>query len=231
MHRRSFLATSLAASAGLGIAAPVWSQTPAPGRAPTPPDTAVPPGKLNYGIERDGSDIGKHVMDVVRDGDRTIVTSQTNIAVRVVLITAYRFEQTAREVWRGGRLVEFTSTTNDDGTRTQVQAAAKDNALTVIADGKTATLPPTVMPAASLWNPRLVQQSRLFDTADGRSLNVSVQFLGEETLKIKGANVAAKRFSFKGDVQRELWYDQNWTPVQAYLIRPKDTSVVKFILT
>jgi hypothetical protein len=230
MLRRAFLGTALAATAGMTYLrdiAPTWSQ----GAVPPVPDNTIPTGKLAYIVEREGSNIGKHVMDVARDGDRVIVTSETTIAVRVMRITAYRVEQTAREVWRGGRLIEFSATTNDDGTKSQVAAVARDNGLAVTVDGKTATMPATVMPSASLWNPRLVQQSRLFDTADGRPLTVSVQFAGEESLRVRGSSVAARRFSFTGDIKRELWYDSKWTPVQAYLLRPKDTTVVKFVLT
>src|SRR5262249_32397918 len=137
------------------------------------PDSAIPVGKLTYAVQREGSNIGRHVMDISREGDRVTVVSQTSIAVRIMLITAYRFEQSSREVWRAGRLVEFSATTNDDGTKNQIEAVARDNSLVMNIDGKTATIPANVMPA-SLWNPRLVNQSKLFDTADGRQLNVSV---------------------------------------------------------
>ena len=236
MLRRSFLGHSLIAGAGfglLGVTPRAWAQAGRPGAPATNPlavpDNAIPVGKLSYTVMREGSDIGTHVMNVARSGDSVTVDSETNIAVKVMMITAYRFEQTAREVWRAGRLVELSATTNDDGTKNKLEAAARDNNLVLNVDGKTATIPATVLPA-SLWNPKLVQQSKLFDTADGRQLNVSVKFIGEESVTARKTKIAARHYSITGDVRRELWYDANWTPVQAHLLRPKDTTVVAFVL-
>ena len=231
------MGSAIVAFAGVGLlrnALPAWPQgvRPPAGRESgiSVPESAIPFGNLTYGVERDGSKIGRHVMEISGTNDVVTVLSETNIAVRILLITAYRFEQRAREVWRGGRLIEFSATTNDDGSRNQVDARARDDALVLTVGGRTATMPATVMPA-SLWNPHLIKQSKLFDTADGRPLNINVQFAGEESLTVRGSNVTARRFSFTGDVTREIWYYPTWTPVQAHLLRSKDKSIVKFVLT
>ncbi len=230
MLRRSFVTSTLAGTAGLGVMLrapfPTLAQTP----AITVPDSAGPVGKLTFMATRGTSEIGNHAIEITRSGDVVTVTNETNIAVRILMITAYRFTQRAREVWRGNRLVEFAATTDDDGVKNQIEGKADDRALLIIVDGKPASLPPTIMPA-SLWNPRLVQQSKLFDTADGRQLSINVKLVGEETVQLHGKATKARRFAFTGDMQRDIWYDQSWTPIQASFLAPKDKSVIKFALT
>ncbi len=228
MLRRTFVLQSFAASAGLGLAAgtwPAWAQAPAVAL----PDAAVAPGKLAFAAKRNGSDIGRYVAEIARNGDQTIVTSETSIAVKVLVITAYRFEQRTREVWRGTNLLEFSATTNDDGTKNQIEGKSDGRTLQLTVDGRPVTLQPPLVPA-SLWNPRLVQQSKLFDTADGRPLNINVKLVAEEPLTIRGSAVKARRYAFTGDMVRDIWYDANWTPVQASFLANKDKSEIRLTL-
>lgn len=226
MLRRSFLSRSLAVS-GLGTLGyrPLWAQG-----GVAIPEAAGPTGKLTFLATRGGSDIGNHVIEVTRSADQVTVNTTTNIAVRMLMITAYRFIQSSHEVWRAGRLVEFKATTDDDGTKNQIEARAAGSGLDIVVDGKKSSLPGNVIPA-SLWNPRLVQQSRLFDTADGRPLNVNVKLAGTETLQVRGARTPTQKFAITGDMQRDIWYDAAWVPVQASFLATKDKSVIRFALT
>ena len=177
---------------------------------------------------RGGKNVGRHTVEIVRDGNLVKVASKTGIAVRAAIFTLYRFEQTAREAWRDGRLVEFVSTTDDDGKIHHVEARPRGAALALIVDGKTALVDPTLTPA-SLLNPRLVEQSKLFDTADGTRLSVTARLVGVEQIVIRGTPTRARRFAFKGDMNREIWFDAKAIPVQV-AFEGKDGSEIKFVL-
>lgn len=68
-----------------------------------------------FEVYRGSSDIGRHSVSAEPDGDLLRVTIEIDLAVRVLGITAYRYEHVNREVWQGGQLVSLTSETNDDG--------------------------------------------------------------------------------------------------------------------
>ena len=53
-----------------------------------------------------------------------MVHSELAIQVKVLFVTAYRHEQTRKEVWRDGKLIAFTSMTDDNGTRYAITGAA-----------------------------------------------------------------------------------------------------------
>jgi hypothetical protein len=53
----------------------------------------------------------------------TTVSIATDLAVKVLFVTAYRFQHAASEHWVGGRLIALNSTTDDNGTRHRVSVA------------------------------------------------------------------------------------------------------------
>lgn len=67
-------------------------------------------------VFRDGDSMGMHTMDAVLGPNGFEIDIKINLTVKVLGITAYRYELTNREVWKDGTIVSVTSTVNDDGT-------------------------------------------------------------------------------------------------------------------
>ena len=55
------------------------------------------PEVLKYAVNRKGEQIGTHVFEFRRNGPETSVSFQTKVEVKVLFITAYRFEQSGSE--------------------------------------------------------------------------------------------------------------------------------------
>jgi hypothetical protein len=71
-----------------------------------------------------GSSIGEHRVAFGTNGDRLVVNTHIDIAVRVLFFTVFRLKHDAQEIWQSGRLVSVKSTTHRDGTRLQVSGNA-----------------------------------------------------------------------------------------------------------
>src|SRR5207302_9165825 len=71
---------------------------------------------LTYAIVRKGEQIGTNAVELRRNGQEIVVNISTKVEVKVMFITAYRYEQSSSERWVDGRLVSLTSTTDDNGT-------------------------------------------------------------------------------------------------------------------
>ena len=82
---------------------------------------------LDFTVLRGGDPVGRHQIDLIRNGDGETVSIKTAVLVRVAYIPVYRFEHTGSEVWRNGRLISLRSQTNDDGDKHVLAAAAKDD--------------------------------------------------------------------------------------------------------
>ncbi|MCC2663353.1 MAG: hypothetical protein K0S35_1275, partial [Geminicoccaceae bacterium] len=61
-----------------------------------------------------GSSIGEHRVAFGTDGDRLVVDTHIDIAIRVLFFNVFRLTHDAQEIWQAGRLVSVTSTTDRD---------------------------------------------------------------------------------------------------------------------
>lgn len=160
---------------------------------------------LKYNVLRKGKVIGQHEVDFEMRGQQLKVEIETDVAVKLAFITVYRFEHEGTEIWENGSLVRYTSKTNDDGKAKFLDLTG--NARTLTADGSAGRFNYTqpIMPA-SLWRADTPTQNALMNTLDGHMMNVTVENLGQESVKAGGQAVLATRYKLTGDLERELWY-------------------------
>lgn len=165
---------------------------------------------LNYTVLRDGKTIGTHAVQIDQNGAQTQVSVETDIAVKVLFVTAYKFKHSSKETWAGGTLQSISSKTDDDGTPKELTARAEDGRITVdsIVKGQERRqfADATALPA-SLWNPATVSQSALLNTLDGQIMKVSIEDMGTETVDAGGVPLAAHHYAISGELTRDLWFD------------------------
>ena len=182
--------------------------------------------KLRYAITRNGDQIGTHTVEINRGPKETSVTLSTELAVKVMFITAYHMQFTTSEKWVGGKLVALNSEGDDNGTKHKVSAALKGSGLEVDADGKTSTVDKNIMPA-TLWNHEVVKRSQVLDPKDGAVVPITVTEQGVEDLTIDGRTVKARHYVLKGKFPQDVWYDEKGRLVQSSLVAP-DGSVILY---
>src|SRR5687767_5252865 len=88
-------------------------------------------GAYSFKVFRDGDQIGTHTLTARHEGGDLVLDIAVDIKVKVAFITAYRYEQTRREVWRDGRLIAFESKTNDDGKKAKTSGKLEGDMLVV----------------------------------------------------------------------------------------------------
>ena len=180
-----------------------------------------------FAITRNGDQIGTHSIDLNRTGAETTVSIATDLTVKVLFVTAYRFQHTASEHWVGGRLIALNSTTDDNGTRHRVSVVMKTSGLEVEADGKAAARLDRNIQPASLWNAEVLRRPVMLNTQDGQVVPLSVVDLGSEDLTIDARTVKAHHYTMKSKYSQDLWYDEQQHLVQVKLIGP-DGSVILY---
>lgn len=171
---------------------------------------AAAPDILTFAVMRDGSQIGTHTLRFAMSGDELRVDIKTDVTVKVLFVTAYRFEHQGTEVWHDGRLVGYNSTTNDDGTAKTLRATANGDGLDVNGTAGAWKADAAIIPA-SLWDRRIVEQARILNTLDGRPMAVQVVDAGMDQIDVGGTSVPARHYVISGDLARELWYDADGT--------------------
>jgi hypothetical protein len=180
----------------------------APANALSLPST----GTLSFDVMRKGKDIGDHSYSFSGDSGAFTVKVATDIAVKVPLLrmTAYKFHHASTESWKGGKLQQLNSSTDDDGEPHQLKTAGNG------------ALP------ASLWNDDIVRAGTLMNTIDGKIMKVRVADLGSETVKTRRGAVPAHHYRLSGELARDLWYDADGNLAQV-AFKADDGSTVMYI--
>lgn len=159
--------------------------TPTIAHAATPPD-------LHFRAMHRGSTVGVHRVGFRSDGDYLVVTTHIDITVKILFFTAFRFSHDAVEVWRNGRLVSVESTTNDDGTRLKVTGKATGDAFRIIGEEGPFLAAPELLTTNTLWDSRLLNESRMIDVQHGGEVGLVVKPLGEERVATPRGSVTAR---------------------------------------
>jgi hypothetical protein len=174
--------------------------------APAAAATDLADGTYAFTVFRDGDPIGTHTLTARHEGGDLVLDIAVDIKVKVAFITAYRYEQTRREVWRDGRLVAFESDTNDDGKKAKTSGKLEGDMLSVTGPDGSQKVRPDII-SNSWWNAELAKQSELLNTFDSKILKVKIEDAGEESVETAAGPVKAHRYAIAGDIDREVWYD------------------------
>jgi Family of unknown function (DUF6134) len=171
---------------------------------------------LRFAIMRNGAQIGSSSININRTGNETLVNIATDVDVKVLFITAYRFKETESERWTNDHLVTLNSTTDNNGTHHKLSAAQTPSALSVDVDGKTTMVDRNIVPS-SFWNPQFLQHTTVLDTEDGVVSPMSVVDHGLDQLNIDGKAIKAHHYSIKSRYPEDVWYDERQNLVQLQL--------------
>jgi hypothetical protein len=182
-------------------------------------------------ILRDGQPVGSYRLAFSRSGDDLTVDGELSVDLRAGVFLLFAYRHTAREVWRGDRLIAFDSATYDNGKRLRVTGRASADGFLVDGMDGGAVLPVDIRPT-SFWRQDTIAQSRLLDAETGRVLNVAATPIMDEP-SAGSHSSARQRYRLSGQLKHdlELCYDGGrWVSARFRMlgsdieIRPQDPA-------
>jgi hypothetical protein len=203
------------------LAAPLLAAGPA-AAAPT-----IPPGsRLAFRVMRRDSEIGSHVLDFSREGERTTVRIAVDMAVGIGPLTLYRYRLRVTEIWEGDQFSSLQSEANDDGTAQRVTARRDGDGVRIASIQGEVRMPPEALPLTH-WN-MAVTRVPVFNPQTGLKMDLTVSPRGSSPPP--GGQAAMRHFAFAGEAALEDWYDGagTWSGLRAVA---KDSSIVTYILS
>ena len=164
-----------------------------------------------YQVFRNGKTIGKHTLTFTRQDKELTIAVDTNLVVKVLGVTAYRYRYTGEEVWSGGDMVSITSHIKDNrkALRT-IEALNRGNYWTITKKGveRTASSPEF---SSNYWHPGVLFAARLYHTLHGRVYRGKASALGwEPVVSEEGVARRARKFQFSQGYDADVWYDEHW---------------------
>ena len=184
-------------------------------------------GVLAFNIVRNGEAIGTHTYRFNKSGDRTEVQIKTDIDFRLLSIPVYTFEHESREVWRNGRLTSLESITNENGTPVKLQVHREEDSLMVTGADGNLHVDHEIIPA-SLWNHLVLNRTETLTTVSGNLKTFQVEYIGEETIDVRGQKTTTQHFRLTGEFERDLWYD-NANVLVGVRFEADDGSTVAYV--
>jgi len=165
--------------------------------------------EFKFDVYLDDRKIGAHTFDVTFVDGIGRVRSEANFKYTVLKIPVYQYTHNYKERWSDNCLVEIDATTDANGKRSEISGELIDDGFTVETGGSQSQLPECVMSFA-YWNRSFLKQERLINQQTGEYVDVEVEDLGAEDLKVRGKNVSARRYAIvAGAAELTVWYSEN----------------------
>ncbi len=162
------------------------------GVAMAAPSVGIPSdNKIEFEILRGGKPFGTHEISFNRNGD--VVQSDIKIQMRYKLLglTAFRYDHTNSETWKGNKLLSVKSSTDDDGRKYSVD---KENLNGIY--------------SSSYWNQKSISKSKILNTQYGTMDDIKVTKAKSQTLTIAGKTIKADVYNVNTTVPITVMYDQ-----------------------
>lgn len=195
-------ALALAAALLISPAAAV-SETPEAGNVDP---FALYGDEIHFDVLRAGDRIGSHRVRFTGDPGALRVTSEFDVEVRFLFVTAYSFSYRSQAEWRDGRLDRLDARVDDDGARQTISAVRNDDVV-VVRSGATVSRAPSPLFPTNHWNYGVRSADRVLNTLTGKVNEVRLRPLGRETVTTERGPVPATRYAYTGELETEVWYD------------------------
>ncbi|NKB44263.1 MAG: hypothetical protein GKS03_08300 [Alphaproteobacteria bacterium] len=169
------------------------------------------PNGLEFDVYRKGSRVGRHKVKFERDGDLLKVESHFKLKVKVLFVTAYKYEFHADGVWKDGVFQSVKADINDNGNKSSVDAYLDDSGRFYSTGYKGSFVSDTWIYPTNHWNVGAVDSDVVLDTLNGMITKVDILRQGIEAVDTrKNGPVDAEKFEYTGELKNVIvWYDRD----------------------
>lgn len=172
------------------------------------------PDNIHFDVHVAGSNVGHHTLtfEAGPGVDELTVRVDVRMRVRLFFVTVFDYTQQTEEIWRGDRLVRFTSTTQDGDNRDEVAAVQGGGGLKVdsLRFG-TRTLAPDTWPSTAFWRLDAVGRTEFLDAARGDIRKVAITEEEAEFIDALDRRHLARRFHVNTSRDFDVWYGATGT--------------------
>ena len=164
--------------------------------------------ELNFKVLRQGKPFGYHKVTFGLEGETITVKNDIELEVKIGPFRAFYYRHESDESWDGQNLISMDGTTRKDGKDVTMTARRDGDVLRISGTNYSGDAPAAIIPS-SHWNKAEVQSDTILSSEGGELLDISVEFLGRETIEAQGQMVQADRYRLTSELTVDLWYDED----------------------
>lgn len=183
-----------------------------------------------FKISIDGTERGTLTMLLRKHDDGTeTMRGQAELSFNFI-VYKYRYSSSGTETWKSGRLIRLANEADYNGDKYVVQASAQQQELSFEVNGESQRTAADVW-VTSYWREpephKVGQKLSLLDADKGRKLNGTLQRVGKEQLTLDKKMVNATRYQIRGDVEVDLWYDEDQRLMRQHSVESGHRALVE----
>ena len=170
-----------------------------------------------FKVYLDGDEIGFHNFSIVHSDEQHEVYSRAQFDVKFFFINAYSYRHNNVERWNGQCLDSINAITDDNGELYKVSGNVVDDAFIINTEKSNNEYSPCIKTFA-YWDLDFLNESNLLNSQTGEMIEVSSEFIGNDTIRHMGEDVNARHYRLRGDnLQIDLWYsyDDHWLALES----------------
>ena len=183
--------------------------------------------EIHFDVYRNGAQVGHHFVKFSNDFGSLEVHSKFEMKIDFLFFNAFHFKYNSEARGVGGALEHLKVHVSDDGQKFQMTAVRHDKSIEVASLNGNYTTPVPVFPT-NHWNVSVLNQTRVLNTLTGRMNEVKITARALEVVHTEIGSVQATRYVYSGDLDNEVWYDQQgrWVKMR---FKARDNSVIDYI--
>ena len=162
--------------------------------------------RIAFDVFRNGSPVGSHTVLFRETPEGLAVDIAFTVDITMLGLTVYEYRYRSNALWRDGRLERITATVDDDGDKSEIRAVKDSGRFRIEAGSETEIADAPLFPT-NHWNADVLTQSRVLNTLTGSVADVTIAKVGQEKVTTERGPVAATHYSYSGDVEADVWYD------------------------
>ena len=189
------------------------------------PASATAPGptrEWRFNVSLDGSPVGYHRFALSECGSEFELHSEARFNVKILFFNAYRYVHDSQELWQGDCLDKIDARTDENGSRQTVRGAMTAARFVISGSGRDTELASCVQTFA-YWNPQILRATHLLNPQTGKYVPVRVEYIGAESLTVRGVPQASEHYRLAGDasvgaaLRIDLWYSpsREWLALES----------------
>jgi len=191
--------------------------------------------KATFDIIRKNKIIGSVETNFSEQDNDLIIDTTINIKVKVLFISAYKFFQQYKEIWRNGEFIEFEGYTDFEDER-EYFIEGKDIDDKFIATGMDGEIivDKNIIPL-NYWNKEILVQDKIFDTQKGIIRQIDIKKLGKEEIKINNTKLLTDKYLLNASKNPKdigpfpeytIWYAENGELIKFQFKNWKDKKII-----
>jgi hypothetical protein len=177
--------------------------------------------KIEFDIYRNNKHIGKHIFTFKKSSNEIEVESEINFEIKKLGVVLYKYHVKGTEYYRDGKLIKFSSKTNQNKKKKYVNLKAQGNDLIIDGSSFKGKVSQEYL-LGTWWNHSIVKAPAQISAVSGRIIKQKVTFLGKEEIKLGNKKFKTLHFNFSSTDKKlnknkrlntDVWYDEetlNW---------------------